>query len=324
MSYPNIPIHLLTNYQNDLHIYPDQTEAIPHKVGYIQHILHYGCSTKHGIYDTHNDVDAKNNNMNHINRTFAQIALCCFSLFVSSNISALEKQVVMGAGPSTAVITLFFKNFSKTASAKGYSFEVEPRSIKHAGGIAASDKYLFGRTGRPLNQKEKLLNKQEIIIARIPLTMVVGNQVGIKSISLEQLKEILTGNITNWKQLGGKDHKILLVGREDTEVAFTILKNTYDFFKKIDFGKVLTRDHQVANFLKSKKGAYSLSFGAKSNFENNYHLKTSDFEAGVNLGLVYDTGNSKHPLIRSTKAYAKSMQWIDILKDTNFMAPVLY
>ena len=44
---------------------------------------------------------------------------------------------------------------------RNHKFEVEQRSIKHAGGIKASGKYLFGRTGRPLNTSEKQQGKHD-------------------------------------------------------------------------------------------------------------------------------------------------------------------
>lgn len=227
--------------------------------------------------------------------------------------------MVMGAGPSTAVVTLFFQHFSKTAAANEYTFEVEQRSIKHAGSISASGKYLFGRTGRPLNQKEKALNKREIFIARTPLTMVMGKQAEVKNITLAQLENILTGKITNWSQLGGADHKIILAGRENTEAAFGVLKKSYPFFQHANFDKILNRDHQVANFIKSSNGDYAISFGASSNFDEQYHLKVNDFEAGVNLGLVYDLANSTHPLVESARAFAKSETWMNIVRKNNFL-----
>ena len=225
----------------------------------------------------------------------------------------------MGAGPSTAVVTLFFEHFTKTNASKGYTFEVDQRSIKHAGGITASNKYLFGRTGRPLNEKEKTLNKEELFIARTPLTMVVGNQAGVKSIDLEQLQNIFIGKITHWNQLGGANHKINIIGRENTEAAFGVLKNKYSFFSEANFEKILTRDHQVANFLKSNKGAYAISFGARSNFDASYHLNVSGFEAGINLGLVYDASNMAHPIIKSVKEFSKSDTWTDIIKQSDFL-----
>lgn len=252
---------------------------------------------------------------------FPRIFVCCVILFFNSNIAAHEKQLVMGAGPSTAVVTLFFEHFSKISAAKGYQFEVEQRSIKHAGGIRASENHLFGRTGRPLNQEEKAQNKREIFIASIPLTMVVGERSGVRMISLKQLENIVTGKITNWKQLGGADHKIILVGRESTEAAFKELKKSYGFFSRAGFEKIFTRDHQLVNFIKSKKGAYAISFGAASNFDSGYHLMVNGFEAGMNLGLVYDVVNSENPLVKSVKAFAESKTWRDIVRETDFLPP---
>jgi len=225
----------------------------------------------------------------------------------------------MGAGPSTAVVTLFFKHFSEIIPTKQYTFKVEQRSIKHAGGITASDKYLFGRTGRPLNQKEKALNKRELFLARIPLTMVSGNQTRIKKITLEQLEKIFTQKITNWNQLGGADHKITLVGREDTEAALNVLTKTYPFFTHANYDKKLTRDHQVVNFIKSNDGDYALAFGAISNFDEQYHLTVEGFEAGINLGLVYDANNASHTLVESARIFAKSETWTDIVRKNGFL-----
>jgi hypothetical protein len=227
--------------------------------------------------------------------------------------------MVMGAGPSTAVATLFFKHFSETEAAKEYTFEVEQRSIKHAGGITASDKYLFGRTGRPLSEKEKELNKRELILARIPLTMVIGKKTGITTITLEQLEQIFSRRVTNWNQLGGADHKIILVGREESEAAFNVLKKTYPFFLHANFDEILTRDHQIANFIKSNDGDYALSFGANSNFDEQYHLTVNGFKAGINLGLVYDAANSSHPLVESARAFSKSKTWTNILTGNGFL-----
>jgi len=253
------------------------------------------------------------------NRTFLRNIIFLMAILFSYSLSATEKQIIMGAGPSTALVTLFFKHFSESPAANGYSFEVEQRSIKHAGGILASDKYLFGRTGRPLTQDEKNLNKQEIFIARIPLTMVIGDRAGVKKITLDQLEAIITGKISNWRQLGGTDHKIILVGRENTEAALSALIMKYVFFSEAHFDRIFTRDHQVTNFITSNNGAYAISFGAGSNFDERYHLLVDGFDAGINLGLVYDSANASHPLIASVRSYAISKLWNDIVTKNGFL-----
>ena len=47
------------------------------------------------------------------------------------------------------------------------------------------------------------------------LCFIASNEVGVNKLTQEQVKGIYAGNITNWKQLGGIDHEIVPVGRED-------------------------------------------------------------------------------------------------------------
>ena len=89
-----------------------------------------------------------------IRSTISHLLLAIVTSFFSTVVGA-ERQVIAGAGPSTAVVALFAERFASDPSASGYVFEVPQRSAKHAGGIKASSKFVFGRTGRPLNEKEK-------------------------------------------------------------------------------------------------------------------------------------------------------------------------
>lgn len=242
-------------------------------------------------------------------------------LILSTSLSATEIQPIMGAGPSTAVVNLFFKHFSELPVNEGYSFLVEQRSIKHAGGIRASEKYLFGRTGRPLNSKEKQQNKQDLFLARIPLGFVTGRKVSLDKISLIDLQKIFEGKITNWKEIGGPDNNIILIGREPTEAAYSVLKKDHPFFQEVKFDRIFKRDHQVVNYIQSPPGGYAIAFGAKSNFDTEYHLKVNGFHSGINLGLVYDLKNAHHPVIKAAIEYAKSDDWLKILDTTDYFLP---
>jgi phosphate transport system substrate-binding protein len=64
----------------------------------------------------------------------------------------------------------------------------------------------------------------EIAVARDGLSVYINDNNSVKQLTLAQLKDIFTGKITSWKDVGGKDAKIILYGRENNS-------GTYVFFK---------------------------------------------------------------------------------------------
>ena len=92
----------------------------------------------------------------------------------------------------------------------------------------------------------------------MPIAFAVGGEVGLSQLSLQQLKDLYLGKINNWRELGGPDAKVVLVGREATEALFSTLKETYPFFQEVRFAKSFRKDHQVVNFLKSPQGGLAV------------------------------------------------------------------
>jgi phosphate transport system substrate-binding protein len=55
-----------------------------------------------------------------------------------------------------------------------------------------------------------------VSVAKDALTMIVNPSNGLSSVTLAQVKGIYNGTYTNWKQLGGSDKAIVLIGRESS------------------------------------------------------------------------------------------------------------
>ncbi|WP_026565335.1 phosphate ABC transporter substrate-binding protein [Bacillus sp. UNC41MFS5] len=75
--------------------------------------------------------------------------------------------------------------------------------------IGNSDVFAEEKEGIPADQ---LVDHK---VAVVGITAAVNPGVGIKDISKENLIKVFTGKITNWKDVGGKDQKIVLVNRPD-------------------------------------------------------------------------------------------------------------
>lgn len=69
----------------------------------------------------------------------------------------------------------------------------------------------------------------EIPVARDGITVYVNESNPVKELSLQQIKAIYRGEITNWKDLGGPDTKIILYGRENSS-------GTYVYFRDFVLG----------------------------------------------------------------------------------------
>ena len=72
----------------------------------------------------------------------------------------------------------------------------------------------IGMSSRKLKDDEKT-SVQGTIVAYDGIALLVNPENPVKNISLEDVKKIYTGEITNWKELGGDDSTIVVVSREE-------------------------------------------------------------------------------------------------------------
>ncbi len=220
---------------------------------------------------------------------------------------------ITGAGPSMDITEKFISVLRETFWIENtYLFRLDPVSTKHEGGIKNTEQHLFGRTGRPLTPKEKALGKDEIFLAKIPTVFATGSSVGITEITIDQLRSVYQRTITRWSQLGGEDVPIFLIGRESTESILMLLKQSYPFFNSAWFDLILHTDTAVINYLKHSSKA-GLAFGSAPNLAPYYQIRVKGMDLARTVGLVYDTKNRNHPLIRHAIKTAASGQWKDKL-----------
>ncbi|MDD2530718.1 MAG: phosphate ABC transporter substrate-binding protein [Bacteroidales bacterium] len=87
----------------------------------------------------------------------------------------------------------------------------------------SSRKMKFGERAKLIAKKKKI---EEVVVAYDALAVVVNPNNKVSKLTRQQLEDIFTGKITNWKQVGGDDMRIIVYSRETSS-------GTYEFFKEL-------------------------------------------------------------------------------------------
>lgn len=113
-----------------------------------------------------------------------------------------EAEIIVTGGGSGVGIAALMENTTDIAMAS--------RSIKF---------------GEKMKFAEEGLKAAEVTVAYDALAVVVHPSNPVSRLTREQLEAIFRGKITNWKEVGGEDRKIVVYSRETSS-------GTYEFFKE--------------------------------------------------------------------------------------------
>ena len=112
----------------------------------------------------------------------------------------------------------------------------------------------IGLSSRYLKDSEKAEGLKETVVAIDGIAVIVNPGNTVANLTLEQIAGIYKGEITNWKDVGGSDSDIVLIGREEnsgTRDGFESFTDTEDACKYrqelTSNGAVLTAVAENAN-----------------------------------------------------------------------------
>ena len=89
----------------------------------------------------------------------------------------------------------------------------------------------IGLSSRALKDEEKAAGLQETVLAYDGIAIIVHPGNPVSDLTLEQIAQLYTGEITNWKDVGGNDAQVVLIGREaasGTRDGFESITGTKD------------------------------------------------------------------------------------------------
>ena len=130
----------------------------------------------------------------------------------SSTAAALSGNVATGGSTSMKnVIAALTEGFAEVEP--GVTVSYDPTG-SGAGITGATDKTLdIGLSSRALKDDEKA-DVEGTTIALDGIAIIVNNASKVENLTVDQLKQMFTGEITNWSEVGGDDGEIVLIGRE--------------------------------------------------------------------------------------------------------------
>lgn len=270
---------------------------------------------------------------NHILGGFALVILLLTAVFGAGCISTEDTETISIAG-STTVLPV------AQAAAEEYMNQHSNADIQVSGGgsgVGATSVIGgtadIGMLSRDLKASEKEGNTlKEFIVGKDGIALVGHPSNTVSDLSLEQVKAIYQGEITNWKDVGGADSEIVLIGRDSSS-------GTREFFTEFVLDKEdAAKDMQELNSNGAVAQAVSITPGAIGYVSLEYvddSLKA--FSIGgvaptvdnvisgiyeINRPLLMITNGEPEGLAADYLAFILSEEGQQILKDSGFIPAV--
>ena len=147
--------------------------------------------------------------------------------------------VMAGCSKKESVATDGSTSMNKVIGALGEAFETKTGikvTYNATGSGAGIQAVLEGRcdiglSSRELKDDEKTKGLEGTVLAYDGIAIIVNTANPVKDLDVETIAKIYTGEITNWKEVGGNDEEIVLIGREagsGTRDGFESITDTKD------------------------------------------------------------------------------------------------
>lgn len=139
-------------------------------------------------------------------------AVCVLSMFAGCGKQETGTVSTDGSTSMEKVIGSLKETFE--AENKGITVTYNPTGSGTGITAVAEGRCDIGLSSRDLKDEEKAKGLTGTVIAYDGIAIIVNPENTVDDLTIEQIAKIYTGEITNWKEVGGKDAEIVLIGRE--------------------------------------------------------------------------------------------------------------
>ena len=152
-------------------------------------------------------------------RSWTLLATLCLMLVAGS----MRAEDLKFAGCSISAVA-YMKDMAKAYREK-YGVPVEVGGGGVPIGIKATldGKVQLGGSCRHLLSKEEQAGAVSTVVGYDMLVVLAHPSNPVESLTLSQVRDIFSGRITNWKDVGGEDQKITIVGREADDAGVRVM-----------------------------------------------------------------------------------------------------
>lgn len=182
-----------------------------------------------------------------------------FSLAAST--ASAETIKIGGSGSMIPMLTTIAKSYMKKYPKE--TVEVTQKSMGQPGGIAALNAGAIdiAMSAMPLNTEQLKLPVRPLEIALVAGVVAVSKDVTVANISSQQLCDIYSGKIKNWKQVGGTDAAIVVMTRPESDSTKTMFRRAFACMENLEEGPGvinLAKSQEMFTALESKQNTIGI------------------------------------------------------------------
>ena len=221
------------------------------------------------------------------------------------------KEVITEKGSDTMI--LLAQRWAEAYAKKYPNVQVQVTGGGSGTGISAliNGTTEIANASRPMKEEERAQMRQkygsdvvEIPVAKDGIAIYVNESNPLEQITVAQARDIYTGKIRNWKEIGGPDQSVILYGRENSS-------GTYEFFKehvlnKADFApatQTMQGTAAVVNAVSKDKGG--IGYGGEAYTKGVKQLKLAGENGQAIAPTLENVLSGAYPLSRNLYFYLR-------------------